>query len=281
MDVIVPVFVKVNCRNIILKSTIMKNSITLVIVCCSLFILTTASAQEDEKKVKSTTTTTTTVTQETEINDNNQAKPAEEPQDNEASSEWKGFHIGGVAQATFTDVKIDGANGKVNTSYVVGYGGGAFIGYFFTRNVEVRAEALYSSLAQELKDDNDVKRKLELSYVNFPLLLALHTGYDKPVSFNITFGPQIGINTGSKLDGSGSEGIDTVQASINVKPADLGIAYGAGLDFGFGPEKLVHLNVGFRGVYGLVDISDESNNTTTNSYYIIDRAHLKTYSGYA
>ena len=259
----------------------MKNSITLVIVVCSLFMLTTASAQEDKNKVNTSTTTTTTV--ETEVNQN-QAKPAEEPQKPDStseSSEWKGFHIGGVLQATFTDVKVDGANGAVNTSYVVGYGGGAFIGYFFTRNVEVRVEALYSSLAQELKGENDVKRKLELSYINFPLLLALHTGYDKPVSLNVTFGPQIGINTGSSLEGDGSDGIDTVQASINVKPADLGIAYGAGLDFGIGPERLVHLNVGFRGVYGLVDISDQSNNTTTNNYYIIDRAHLKTYSGYA
>jgi len=242
-------------------------------------MLKTASAQEDENKVKSSTTTTTTVTQETQVNDN-QAKPAEQPQGEESSSEWKGFHIGAVAQATFTDVKIDGANGTVNTSYVVGYGGGAFIGYFFTKNVEVRVEALYSSLAQEI-EENSIKRKLELSYVNFPLLLALHTGYDKPVSLNVTFGPQAGINTGSSLEGSGSEGIDTVQASINVKPADLGIAYGAGLDFGLGPERLVHLNVGFRGVYGLVDISENSNNTTTNNYYIIDRAHLKTYSGYA
>ena len=117
--------------------------------------------------------------------------------------------------------------------------------------------------------------------MNFPLLLGLHTGYNKPVSFNITFGPQIGFNTGSSLDGSGSDGIDSVEASINVKPADLGIAYGAGLDFGFGKQRLVHLNVGFRGVYGILDISDESNNTTTDNYYVLDRAHLKTYSGYA
>jgi hypothetical protein len=257
----------------------MKNSITLVMIVSSMILVTTVSAQEDEKKVKSSTTTTTTITQETQTNDN-QAKPAEESQNEESSSEWKGFHIGGVLQATFTDVKVDGSNGTVNTSYVVGYGGGGFIGYFFNSHVEVRAEALYSSLAQEL-EENDVKRKLELSYINFPLLLGLHTGYDKPVNLNITFGPQVGINTGSSLEGSGSDGIDTVQASINVKPADLGIAYGAGLDFGFGPERLIHLNVGFRGVYGLIDISDDSKNTTTNNYYVLDRAHLKTYSGYA
>jgi hypothetical protein len=30
----------------------------------------------------------------------------------------------------------------------------------------------------------------------------------------------------------------------------------------------------------LVDISDKNNNSTTNDYYILDRAHVKTYSGY-
>jgi len=253
----------------------MKTLFSSIIAGCSLFAATIAVAQEDEK-VKTTTTTTTTTEQSTQT----PATPTEQEPAKKEDSEWKGFHIGAVVQGTFTDLKVDGSNGTVNTSYVVGYGGGGYIGYFFSSHTELRVEMLYSSLAQELTE-NDVKRQLNLSYLNFPLLFALHTGYDKAVSFNITAGPQIGINLGSELEGSGSDGIDTVQATVNVKPADIGIAYGAGLDFGFGAERLIHLNVGFRGVYGLVDISDESKNTTTDNYYILDRASLKTYSGYA
>jgi hypothetical protein len=168
----------------------------------------------------------------------------------------------------------------VNTEYVVGYGGGGYLGYFFSPHVELRAEVLYSSLAQKIVYGN-TETTMKLSYLNFPLLLGLHTGYDKPVSLNIMFGPQIGINTSSSYESEGSEGVDTVQASLTVKPADIGLAYGAGLDFGFGEERLVHLNIGFRGVYGLVDISESSQNTTTSDFYILDRAHLKTYSAYA
>jgi hypothetical protein len=48
---------------------------------------------------------------------------------------------------------------------------------------------------------------------------------------------------------------------------------GAGVDFG----SEVKFSVGFRGVYGLVDISDQSQSVTTNEYYVLDRSHVKTY----
>jgi hypothetical protein len=194
--------------------------------------------------------------------------------------DWKGIHIGGFAQATFTDIKVDGEYGEVSTSYAAGYGAGGFIGYFCSPHVEIRMEALYSSLAQELKI-RESNHRLELSYINFPVLVGFHTGYDRPVNLNVMFGPQIGINTGTSLERSGGEGSDTIQATIKIKPADIGLAYGAGLDFGFGKEKLVHFNVGFRGVDGIVDISDESNNSATNTNYILGQTKLITYSGYA
>ena len=43
----------------------------------------------------------------------------------------------------------------------------------------------------------------------------------------------------------------------------------------------VKLSLGFRGVRGLVDISDDSQNITTDEYYVLDRAKVNTYSGYA
>jgi hypothetical protein len=252
----------------------MKSVISIFFAACTFWAI---SVNGQEPATKTTTTTTTTTEQETTAAPDSD-KPAQEP--GSSAPEWRGAHIGGVVQATFTDVKVSSNNGTVNTSYVVGYGGGGYLGYFFSPHVELRAEVLYSSLAQQIEFGN-TEAKMHLSYLNFPLLLGLHTGYNKPVSLNIMVGPQIGINTASSIDGEGSEGIDTVQASLTVKPADLGIAYGAGLDFGFGEERLLHLNVGFRGVYGLVDISEENQNTTTYDFYIIDRAKLKTYSGYA
>ncbi len=252
-------------------------------IMCALFLsISSFNAWSQETK---TTTTTTTTTEDKLIEKpanpgvDSIAKPVEPKMHQESSEAWRGVHAGVVAQATFTDFKINSANGSINTSYVVGYGAGGFLGYFFSSHTELRLEALYSSLAQEYEKDG-VKSKVNLSYINFPLLFGLHTGYDKPVNLNVMFGPQFGINTGSSLDGDGGSGIDTVQASVKVKPSDIGIAYGVGLDFGIGPERLLHLNVGYRGVFGIVDISDNSKNTTTNNYYVLDRSKVKTYSGY-
>jgi hypothetical protein len=68
---------------------------------------------------------------------------------------------------------------------------------------------------------------------------------------------------------------------LAVKKGDLGFAYGAGIDFGLNPAKSFRLGIGFRGVYGLFDISDNNRNLNTESYYLLGKTHVKTYSGYA
>ena len=67
---------------------------------------------------------------------------------------------------------------------------------------------------------------------------------------------------------------------LRVKPADLGVAYGAGFDFGIGEQRHFHINLGFRGVYGLVDISSSSTTLNAGQYYILQKTNVSTYSGY-
>ena len=115
---------------------------------------------------------------------------------------------------------------------------------------------------------------MKLQYVNIPLLLSLNTGKSKAVNLNVVAGPQIGISVGSKLltsgdDGTGSQGI------VSVKKGDLGFAYGAGLDFGLNPARNIRLGIGYRGVVGLFDISDNNNTLVTNSFYVLDRSRVK------
>ena len=63
-----------------------------------------------------------------------------------------------------------------------------------------------------------------------------------------------------------------------MKTSDFGLAYGAGFDFSLG--GYTKLGIGFRGVYGLVDISDNSNTQETGDYYVLEKANIETYSGY-
>lgn len=171
------------------------------------------------------------------------------------------------------------SGGTVTGQVTLGYGVGALLGYNFSDHVGVQGEVIYSSITQKYKE-LDVERKVNLKYVNIPLMLSLNTNKSGPVNFNLVAGPQIGISVGSDVYTSGADGTSP-QALLTVKKGDLGLAYGAGVDFGLSPSGAFRLGLGFRGVYGMFDISDNNNSTTTNSYYILDRTHMKTYSAYA
>jgi len=167
--------------------------------------------------------------------------------------------------------------GKISGDATLGYGAGVVLGYNFTDHIGIQGEAIYSTLNQKYTED-DVEREIKLEYINIPLLHSYNTGKLKPVNFNVVVGPQIGISVGSELFSDGGNPDD--DAVLSVKKGDLGFAYGAGFDFGLNTAKTIRLGIGFRGVYGLLDISDNSNNISTENYFVLDKAHVKTYSAY-
>lgn len=218
--------------------------------------------------------TTTTTTTTTSNQDNGTTAES-------SSSDFKKGYIGVRGLMTFTSLKVKGlGDGAIETSYKAGYGGGGVLGVNLTKNFGLQLEVLYSSLSQSFKDESGFEREFKVNYINVPLLLMLNTDASKGLNLNICVGPQLGLNTGSSIDKmQQGAGVDSVNAVLAVKSGDIGFAYGAGLDFLIGDA--LKLSIGFRGVRGLVDISDNSQNITTNEYYVLDRAHVNTYSGYA
>lgn len=196
-----------------------------------------------------------------------------------AQDETKHVEFGVRFMPTLTsfDMKTS-SGGTVAGSGVFGWGASAFLGYNFTPNIGVQVEGIYTSISQKYKEVN-VEREINLKYINIPLLLSLNTGKQKMVNFNIVAGPQIGLSVGSSVFSSGGDSTN-VNAVLQVKKGDLGLAYGAGLDFGLNEAKTIRLGIGFRGVYGLLDISDNNGTTSNGNFYIIDKAQVKTYSGY-
>ena len=186
--------------------------------------------------------------------------------------------IGFRYMPTFTSFDITPTNNStITTSFTVGHGFGAFLAYYLSDNSAIQGELIYSSLSQKYVD-NSVENTISLSYINIPLLFSFNSSKSAPLNFNAVIGPQIGINVGSSVKASGNgNGTSTVTGVLAVKAGDIGFAYGVGLDFGTAPWRF---GLGFRGVYGLLDISDKSNSTTTDQYYILDRSHVKTYAGY-
>ena len=171
------------------------------------------------------------------------------------------------------------SGGVIKGEAKLGYGIGGFLGYNFTKNVGAQVEVIYSSLSQKYTERN-TEREVNLKYVNIPLLLSLNTGKTKMINLNVVAGPQIGVSVGSNLSTSGNTSSDSTTAVLSVKKGDLGVAYGAGVDFGLNPSRTIRLSLGYRGVLGLFDISDDSNTLTTDAYYILDRSRVKTNAVY-
>ncbi len=181
---------------------------------------------------------------------------------------------------TFSSLKMKTSTGGTVTGNVsLGYGAGILMGYNFTNFVGIQTEIIYNSISQKYTEQ-DIERKINLRYVNIPLMLSINTGKARQVNLNIVLGPQIGVSVGSSVFTSGGDGTNNSKAVLSVKKGDLGFAYGAGLDFGLNPTRTVRLDIGYRGVYGLLDIRDNSNTIATDSYYILDRTQIKTNSVY-
>ena len=194
------------------------------------------------------------------------------------------FHAGefGVRyMPTFTSLRMQNAGGQaVQGNFVVSQGFGAFVG-INSKHVGLNLEVIYNSLSQKYST-TDVSHDVKLNYINIPLLITFNTDKSKPVNLSAVIGPQIGINIGSQVNTTGtSNGNDSLQAVVAVKKSDFGFAYGAGIEFALNEARTFRLGIGFRGVFGLVNINDDSGTKMTNQYYILDRTNIETYSGYA
>jgi opacity protein-like surface antigen len=94
-------------------------------------------------------------------------------------------------------------------------------------------------------------------------------------------GPQWGFNVGATLKTTGvPNGNGNSTAILAVKKNDFGIAYGLGVDFAITPSKTIRLDIGFRGVMGLMDVNNTNEKIDANSYYILQKSTINSYSGY-
>ena len=67
-------------------------------------------------------------------------------------------------------------------------------------------------------------------------------------------------------------------AVVVTKKADVGFAYGAGLEFALNETRTIRLDLGFRGVYGFLDIQPATG-VNSREFNVIGSNNIKTYSG--
>lgn len=147
------------------------------------------------------------------------------------------------------------SGGTVKGEATFGYGIGALLGFNLSNHIGVEADIIYNSLSQKYKDEG-LDRVINVRYLNIPFLFSLNTGNSNPINLKLELGPEIGINLGTSITSSG----DTLTTVLTTKQTDIGIAYGAGLEFALNPTQTIRLDLGYRGVYGV--------KVRTNSAYI-------------
>ncbi len=157
---------------------------------------------------------------------------------------------------TLSSVIMDASSGgTVSGQATFGLGAGALLGFNLTKHIGIEVDVIYNSLSQKYTDEG-LDRIMNVRYFNIPLLLSLNTGNSNPVNLKAEFGPAIGINMASSITSSG----DTLTTVLTTKQTDIGVAYGAGLEFLLNETRTIRLDAGYRGVYGI--------KVRTNSAYI-------------
>lgn len=179
---------------------------------------------------------------------------------------------------TFSSIDVhtyDG--GVVEGSLTMSHGFGVMTALNLTKHIGVQAEVNYYQLNQKYAD-RTFNNDLTINYLNIPVLLSLNTNKEARVNFNIVAGPQFGLNVGSKIETSDTNNQDSIKAVVGIRKGDVGVAYGAGLEFALNQSHTFRLDVGYRGFYGLVNMDTSSPQQGT--YNVLVSASRKTYGGY-
>ena len=188
-----------------------------------------------------------------------------------------GFRLMPIVSA----MNLQNQDGPVEGEFTWGLGSSSFAGYNFNQNIGLELNIIYNHLILDYRD-HQLLRKIELDYVDIPFLLSMNKGKTDRVNFSAVLGPQIGFNVGSEFTSNGStNGVEHSSAIFAIKKSNFGIAYGAGIDVGLNLLRTVKLELGFRGVLGLTDISDRRVAIQPNQYFALrEGGGLRTYSGY-
>ena len=170
------------------------------------------------------------------------------------SANAQSLRLGLKAGANFANVNGDGTKGA-NTSTLVGFNGGAFVGIGLSDNFFIQPELVYSG--QGFKEPvnsggTTYSATQTLNYFNIPVLLK----YQLPVGVYFQTGPQIGILMSASAKAEGSSGTDKQY----FKSTDFSWAVGAGFQI-----PSTQLGIDLRYNIGLSNIANNSSSSGSSA----------------
>lgn len=165
--------------------------------------------------------------------------------------------------------------GTIKGQGTFGYGIGGMVAFNFSRHVGIQGEVIYNALSQKYKDQ-ELDRQIKVRYINVPIFLSLNTGKGNLINLNLVAGPQFGYNVGSSFSSSGGGSTDTITYVHATKRSDFGFAYGTGMEFMLNEKRTIRMDIGYRGVFGLVNIADNSTSNGDGGVYVVEKAKVRT-----
>jgi hypothetical protein len=160
-----------------------------------------------------------------------------------------GFKVGlNMANLSGDDV-IEGTNSKIGSCL------GGFVTYSLNEMIALQPEVLYTMKGATWEEEvfgETLEITWTLDYLEIPILAKVVIPTQGTVKPNLFIGPALGINLRGKAKAELAG--ETEEADIeDLKSTDLGLVFGAGLDFGL-PHSAI--TVDGRYVMGLSTIDD-------------------------
>lgn len=142
----------------------------------------------------------------------------------------------------------------------IGFHIGAFVDLGLTENFYIQPGLFYSNkgLKGELKEDDSYKLKMNLSYLEIPILASYRINLSDNMKWHINAGPYLAYGIGGKIKFEGElleDEFDDLKAfdedEGDLKRFDFGLSFGTGVNF-----KSVYLGVKYD--LGLTNIAGDS-----------------------
>lgn len=165
-------------------------------------------------------------------------------------------HFGVRAGVNFANLAIDNVETNVNTGFKVGL----YYTYMIQNSqIAIQPELLFSQKGAK-KDLGSVTEKVNINYLEIPVLVKYMFNTVGNIRPEIYIGPYLGIKVGGQVK------LKNKKASLskdlqNVESADFGFIFGAGISFN-------KYNVGLRYSLGVSDI-DATNTEASNRVFSI------------
>ena len=173
--------------------------------------------------------------------------------------------VGVKAGANFAKLKFDEDDSDNDAvKNLVGAVAGLFVSKAITDSVGIRAEGLFSQKGAKFEGGTDDDDKINLTYIDVPVLLTVGPSSSGSARFNVFTGPQVSFKTKAELESSGV----SLDFDDQVKSTDFGWVLGVGVESG-------RFTADARYTLGLSNIAKEGDNVKNRAFAVMVGVKLK------